>query len=297
MDNDDVEVNTQCRWPFHSLTLHLPCGDLLQQSVTPVQVVCMLIHNGEIMTTLLPLCLARTGQPLPCRHGTIAQLMASLTRSPWDYCAIDGIIDACARRSHGPHDGLHQIVLPARAQDAQALMTRYANQDRMEPHLFVFGDGVYVHTDHIRTNRTARKLARKKISPFPIVTQPSAMSLTPRFPSTICIHPVLHVAQLEPEDPNTFEDCDQTPLQLIVDGNPEYLIERIIDSKYNRVRCKYHSLYHLATRAQTTHPIGSLRTPSTTKLENSSRALIMSSIPQNPGPEHLAKEWEQSQVP
>jgi len=105
-------------------------------------------------------------------------------------------------------DCIRSSFLRERMKDAQALMTRYANQDCMEPHLFVFGDRVYVHTDHIRTNRTARKLARKKISLFPIVTQPSAMSLTARFPSTICIHPVLHVAQLEPEDPNTFEDCD-----------------------------------------------------------------------------------------
>jgi hypothetical protein len=95
-------------------------------------------------------------------------------------------------------------------------------------------------------NRTARKLAEKKIGPFPIISQPSAMSFTLRLPSTIRIHPVFHVSQLEPEDPNTFADREQPPPPpLIVDGKPEYLIERIIDSKYNRVRRKCQLLYHV----------------------------------------------------
>jgi len=69
--------------------------------------------------------------------------------------------------------------------DAQDTMTHYANQDRLEPPPFRVGDRAYVCTDHIRTNRTARKLAERKIGPFPIVSQPSAMSFTLRLPGTI----------------------------------------------------------------------------------------------------------------
>ncbi len=57
----------------------------------------------------------------------------------------------------------------------------------------------------------------------------------PSPPATIRIHPLFHVSQLEPEDPNTFQDREQPPPPpLIVDGQPEYLFEGIIDSKYNR---------------------------------------------------------------
>jgi len=94
-------------------------------------------------------------------------------------------------------------------------------------------------------NRTARKLAEKKFGSFPIVSQPSAMSFTLRLPSTIHIHPVFYVGQLEPENPSTFEDRDQPPRPLIVDSIPEYLIKRAIDPRYNCARCKCQLLYHI----------------------------------------------------
>jgi hypothetical protein len=63
------------------------------------------------------------------------------------------------------------------------------------------------------------------------------MSFTIHLPDTIRIHSMFHVSQLEPEFFNTFEDLEQPlPPRLIVDGQPEYLIERILDSKYNCTR-------------------------------------------------------------
>ena len=130
--------------------------------------------------------------------------------------------------------------------DTQETMHKYADQDRIAPPPFRIGDRVYVHTDHICTNRTARKLAEKKIGLFSVIAQPSPMSFTLHLPSTIRIHPVFHISQLKPKDPNTFEDCDQPPPPpLIIDGDLQYLIERIIDSKYNHTRCKCQLLYHV----------------------------------------------------
>ena len=47
-----------------------------------------------------------------------------------------------------------------------------------------------------------------------------------------------------------------------------------------RVRCKCQLLYHIKWVGHLIHPTGTLQTPLTTKLENSLRTLIMSSIPQ-----------------
>jgi len=58
IDFDSNEINPRCHWSFHSPTLRLPCGGLLQQSVAPIQVVCTFTHSGELITALLPLCLA-----------------------------------------------------------------------------------------------------------------------------------------------------------------------------------------------------------------------------------------------
>ena len=146
------------------------------------------------------------------------------------------VTDLRARHFAINFDEIHRF-LRDRMKDAQDAMTQSANLERMQPPPFRIGDRVYVRTDHIRTNRTARKLAEKKIGPFPIISQPSAMSFSLQLPSTIRIHPVFHVSQLEPKFPNTFDDRDQPPPPpLIVDGKPEYLIERVIDSKYNRAR-------------------------------------------------------------
>ena len=133
-----------------------------------------------------------------------------------------------------------------RMQDAHDTMLKYANQDCIEPLPFQVGDHVYVCTDHIHTNQITRKLVEQKIGPFPIISQPSAMSFTLHLPSMICIHLVFHVLQLEPETPNTFADCDQPPPPpLIVNGQPEYLIERILDSKYNHTQQKCQLSYHI----------------------------------------------------
>ena len=125
-------------------------------------------------------------------------------------------------------------------------MSTHPNQDRMAPAPFCNGYRAYVCVGHMWMNRTARKLAEKKVGFAPIISQPSAMSFTIRLPSTIRIHPVFYMSELKPDDPITFEDRNQQPPPpLTVDGQPEYLIERIIDSKCKRVRRKCQLQYHV----------------------------------------------------
>ena len=192
-------------------------------------------------------------------------------------------------------DEVHKF-LRDRMKDAQDTMQKYANQDRIIPPPFRIGDRVFIHSDHIRTNCTTRKLAEKKIGPFPIISQPSPMSFTLRLPSTIRIHLVFHVSQLEPEHPNTFEDRDQPlPPMLIVDGSPEYLIERIIDSKYNRVRRKCQLLYHVKwTGYPITNNVSDWILADAFD-DEPGRLLTDAYHAQHslkPGPERLAKDWE-----
>ena len=54
------------------------------------------------------------------------------------------------------------------------------------------------------------------------------------------VHPVFHVSMLEPTTSNTFSKRIQpAPAPVIIDGEPEYEISRIVDSKINhRQACK-----------------------------------------------------------
>ena len=54
------------------------------------------------------------------------------------------------------------------------------------------------------------------------------------------VHPVFHVSMLEPATSNTFSERIQlAPAPVIIDGEPEYEISQIVDSKINHRRaCK-----------------------------------------------------------
>jgi len=46
------------------------------------------------------------------------------------------------------------------------------------------------------------------------------------------VHPMFHVSMLEPATPNTFQQCSKLPpAPVIIDGEPEYEISKIINSK------------------------------------------------------------------
>ena len=57
-----------------------------------------------------------------------------------------------------------------------------------------------------------------------------------QLPDSMCsVHPVFHISQLEPYVPNSIPNCVQPLTPLIeVDGEPEYEIEEILDSKVDR---------------------------------------------------------------
>ena len=60
------------------------------------------------------------------------------------------------------------------------------------------------------------------------------------------IHPVFHVSMIEPTTPNSFPGWNSIPDPLvIIDGEPEYEISLILDSKIDkRWKCKLQYLVH-----------------------------------------------------
>jgi len=89
--------------------------------------------------------------------------------------------------------------------------------------------------------RPSKKLSKKYLGPYKIIAQPSPQSFTLRLPDTMrAVYPMFYISMLEPATPNIFQQCSEpSPAPVIIDGEPEYEISKIVDSKIDHRRaCK-----------------------------------------------------------
>jgi len=110
---------------------------------------------------------------------------------------------------------------------------------------FKVGKQVYVKAKYFRSTRPSKKLSEKNLGPYTIIAQVGSLSFTLRLPDSMrAVHPVFHVSQLEPAIPNTIPDQIQPPPPPVeVDGDLEFEIAEIIDSKVDRRRKSCKLLY------------------------------------------------------
>ena len=71
------------------------------------------------------------------------------------------------------------------------------------------------------------------MGPFEILAHPGTHSITLRLPDSMrAVHLVFHISMLEPASPNTIPNHIQPPPPpVIVDGEPEFEISEVLDSK------------------------------------------------------------------
>ncbi|TIC91053.1 Transposon Tf2-6 polyprotein [Colletotrichum higginsianum] len=109
----------------------------------------------------------------------------------------------------------------------RARMKKYSDPSRMTGPSFEEGDSAYLIRRNIKTKRPSDKLDYKKLGPFEIIQKISDVNFKLKLPDTMKIHPVFHIALLEPAPRGSHtEDC------IIVETHePEYEVERIIDHR------------------------------------------------------------------
>ena len=137
-------------------------------------------------------------------------------------------------------DELHQNLRES-ISEAQKLYQKSADRKRLPAPDFKVGDRVFVKAEFFRTTRPTKKLAERYLGPYEIVAQAGTHSFTLRLPQNMrAVHPVFHVSMLEPATPNEIPDRIQPPPPPVeIDGEAEYIIERVLDSKIDKRRtCK-----------------------------------------------------------
>ena len=110
---------------------------------------------------------------------------------------------------------------------------------------FKIGNQVFVKAKYFCSTRPSKKLSEKNLGPYPIIVQVGSLSFMIRLPDSMrMVHPVSHVSQLEPATPNVIPNHVQPlPPPIEVDGEPEYEITEILDSKLDRCRRQCPLLY------------------------------------------------------
>ncbi|KAE8206768.1 hypothetical protein CF327_g7494, partial [Tilletia walkeri] len=129
---------------------------------------------------------------------------------------------------------LHQHLRGQIAEANEASKTAY-DRKHLEAPDFHVGDLVMLSAKNIRSKRPTAKLDNRFLGPFKITARISSHAYRLELPSSMRIHNVFHVSLLEPHKTNTFPGRVQDPPPPIeIDGDIQYEVERIVDSKLDR---------------------------------------------------------------
>ena len=113
-------------------------------------------------------------------------------------------------------------------------MARYYNQ-RWTPALdYRPGDKVYLDASDISTTRPSQKLSHQRLGPFTVERKVGNGAYRLHLPLSMRrIHPVFNVVKLTlaPDDPIPGRRMPPPPPPEIIDGEEEWVVEDILDSK------------------------------------------------------------------
>ena len=127
----------------------------------------------------------------------------------------------------------------AKSKDDMAL---YYNRKRTPAPDYKTGDMVFLDASDIQTTRPSRKLSHRRLGPFPIDKQVGNGAYRLRLPPSMSrIRPVFNVVKLSlaPPDPIPGRRAQPPPLPEIVNGEEEWVVEEILDSKMVNRKLRY----------------------------------------------------------
>jgi len=131
------------------------------------------------------------------------------------------------------HDNLKRAI-----KDAQRCYQIPADKRRTPAPKIEVGDYVFILARFIKSTQFTKKLSEKYLGPFEVIRKPGTHSYLVKLPNYLCaIHPVFHVSQIEPAPlSNIPNHVNPPPPPIEIDGNLEFEVAYILDSKLDRRR-------------------------------------------------------------
>jgi len=121
-------------------------------------------------------------------------------------------------------------------------MARYYNC-RCSPALsFSPGDMVYLDSEDTQTTRPSKKLSHRRLGPYPVERRVGKYAYHLVLPPPMRrLHLVFNVVKLSPapDDPIVRRRRNPPPLPELVDGEEEYVVEKILNSRMFRRKLQY----------------------------------------------------------
>jgi hypothetical protein len=117
---------------------------------------------------------------------------------------------------------------------AQDDMAKYYDRQRRPAPAFKPGDRVYLESSDIRTTHPSQKLLHRYLGPYEVVEAVGSHTYRLKLPRTMQrLHPVFPVVKLlrAPDDSIPGRRAKAPPPPIIVDREPEWEVEEILDSR------------------------------------------------------------------
>src|SRR5271155_4804069 len=121
-------------------------------------------------------------------------------------------------------------------------MARYYDRNRTSAPDYQPGDTVYLDASDIQTTRSSKKLSHRCLGPFEVVRKVGNGAYQLKLPPSMSrLHPMFNVVKLipAPSDPIPGRHPPPPPPPEIVEGEEEWIVEEILDSKMVNRKLRY----------------------------------------------------------
>jgi len=125
---------------------------------------------------------------------------------------------------------------------AQADMKKYVDKKRSDIEEYKVGDLVMLSTKDLKyqmVGRRTEKLTERFVGPYRIKKIISSNVVELELPSTIKIHPVVNVSRIHRYVGQVQGQKKEQPLPVIIEGEEEWEVERILNKWWIRGKDKY----------------------------------------------------------
>lgn len=134
-------------------------------------------------------------------------------------------------------------------QDAEAAlrlskerMKEQYERNKKAAHSFNVGDLVWLASKDIKIHQPSPKLGPRQLGPYEVLERIRDLDYRLKLPPSMKVHPVFHVNRLSPYRDNGL-DKPPPPDSVEIEGEEEYKVEKITDSRIYRRKLQYRVLW------------------------------------------------------